>query len=105
MSKSTPEGKLKAECRAWLRAQGAYVFSPVQMGYGDTTVDDLVCFRGWFIGVEYKRPDTRPEPTPAQKKKLKQIVDAGGKSIVVYELAHLEDLIIPLVIREISDGR
>ena len=90
MSKG-PEAKLKLECRAWLRSIGAYVFSPVQMGMGTTTVDDLVCIRGLFLGVEYKRPDMRPEPTPRQKRIMQEIASAGGATQVVYELADLQD--------------
>ena len=95
MSKATPEGKLKAECRAWLRAQGAYIFSPVAFGT-TTTVDDLVCFKGAFIGIEYKRPDTRPKPTPRQEFIMGQIRAAGGEAIVVYELSHLKSVFYTL---------
>jgi hypothetical protein len=51
MSAQTCEGKLKAEWRAWIRAHGAYVFSPLQWRTGVFTVDDLVCFRGWFTAL------------------------------------------------------
>ena len=93
MSKQTPEGKLKAECRAWLRAQGAYVFSPVQVGMGAATVDDLVCWKGRFVGVEYKRPDTRPEPTKRQLQVLAEIAEAGGATALVYSLGDLQSVL------------
>lgn len=83
------EAKLKAECRAWLREQGAYVFSPVQMGYGASTVDDLVCWQGEFIGLEYKRPDTRPKPTPRQNRVLDEIRRARGRACTIYSLDSL----------------
>ena len=87
MSKQTPEGKLKTICRAWLRAQGAYVFSPVQVGMGAATLDDLVCYEGQFVGLEYKRPDTRPKPTKRQEAVIAHIEAAGGVAVPVYELA------------------
>ena len=90
MSKQTPEGKLKAECRAWLRAQGAYVFSPVQVGMGAATLDDLVCWKGKFVGLEYKRPDTRPPPTKRQEMVMAQIETAEGWAFVVYDLGELQ---------------
>ena len=93
MTKQTPEGKLKKECRAWLRAQGAYVFSPVQVGMGAATVDDLVCFRGRFIAVEYKRPDTRPEPTKRQLQALAEVAAAGGSTALVYSLEDLQSVL------------
>lgn len=86
-----PEAKLKAACRAWMRAQGAYVFSPVQMGYGATTVDDLVCFRGRFIAFEYKRPDTRPSVTKRQAGILGLVLAAGGCTRTVYELNEVKE--------------
>ena len=89
----TPEGKLKRICRAWLREDGAYVFSPVQMGYGAATVDDLVCWRGRFVAIEYKRPDTRPPPTPRQKVILQQVAAAGGWTLVVYDLGELQSVL------------
>lgn len=81
----TPEGKVKKECRAYLRSIGAYVFSPVQMGYGQATVDDLVCYKGRFIGVEYKRPEGG-KLTDRQKQSLKAIQDAKGYTIIACEV-------------------
>lgn len=92
MTASTPEGKLKAACRAWMREQGAYVFSPVQVGLGATTLDDLVCYRGWFIGIEYKRPDIRPKPTVRQRLTIKQIERAAGLTLVCHELDEIRTL-------------
>ena len=85
-----PEAKLKAECRAWMRSQGAYVFSPVQMGYGAATLDDLVCWEGKFVAIEYKRPDTRPLPTRRQAFVAAEIEKAGGFAATVYTLRELQ---------------
>ena len=92
MSVTTPEGKLKAICRAWLREIGAYIFSPVAFGT-TTTLDDLVCLRGHFVGIEYKRPDTRPKPTPRQDFIAAQIERAGGKVFICYDFDELQDWI------------
>lgn len=92
MTKQTPEGRVKTKCREWMRARGAYIFSPVQFGMGAATVDDLVCYLGKFIGIEYKRPDTRPEPTPRQILVLRTIADAGGISGVAYDLEDVKVL-------------
>jgi hypothetical protein len=90
MSKG-PEAKLKAECRAWLREQGAYVFSPVQMGYGAATVDDLVCIEGRFFGIEYKVQPKKP--TPRQEKTLEEILEAGGIVCVIYDFEELKKIV------------
>ena len=94
----TPEGKLKAYARKRLRAIGAYVFSPVQMGYGATTLDDLCCLNGRFFVVEYKRPGK--EPTPRQYQTIQKIKDAGGiafacDSVEAFEMAMRENGLLP----------
>lgn len=72
----TEEGKLKDRCRAYLTKIGAYRFSPVQQGYGAPTLDDLVCIKGRFIGIEYKAPGKKP--TPRQEQTMAAIKAAGG---------------------------
>lgn len=88
----TPEGQLKKDYRAWLRAQGAFFFSPVQMGYGKQGVDDFVCLRGQFYAIEAKRNDEKAEPTKRQWDCLKEVAGAYGCSAVVrslYDVKHL----------------
>lgn len=75
----TPEARIKKAVRANLRAMGAYIYSPVPMGMGLPTLDDLVCFGGRFVGIEYKAPGKIP--TPRQLLTMKQIRDAGGIAI------------------------
>ena len=75
----TPEGKVKKKYRARLKALGAYDFKPVQMGYGQRTIDDLCCVQGFFVGIEAKAPGEKP--TPLQERTLKEIHDAGGIAI------------------------
>lgn len=72
----TPEGKIKKEIRDWLRKQGAYVFSPVQMGMGAHTLDILVCLYGKFIAIEVKVPNKTP--TRRQEACIAEIQRAGG---------------------------
>lgn len=42
--------------------------------------DELVCYRGRFLAVEYKQPGKHPEPI--QEWELERIRDAGGMAIV-----------------------
>ena len=83
-----PEAKLKAECRAWMRFIGAYVFSPVQMGYGAATVDDLVCLKGKFVALEYKAEGKNP--TPRQETTMQEISRAGGFVRCIWSLDDLQ---------------
>ena len=75
----TPEGKIKKAVRAKLRAIGAYTFSPVQMGLGMPTLDDLCCIAGRFVAIEYKAEGK--VPTPRQIHTMHQIRKAGGIAI------------------------
>lgn len=82
-----PEARIKADIRAWFLSMGAYVFAPVQMGMGASTVDQLVCFKGKFIGIESKVPGK--SPTARQYQALREIEAAGGQS---YWVVSLDDL-------------
>ena len=75
----TPEGAIKKPVRAYLKAIGGYRFSPVQMGLGATTLDDLVCIGGRFVGIEYKADGK--VPTPRQQLTMTEIRRAGGIAI------------------------
>ena len=75
----TPESYVKKPVRAWLKAIGCYRFSPVQMGLGVTTLDDLVCIGGRFVGIEYKAEGKAP--TPRQQLTMTEIRRAGGIAI------------------------
>jgi hypothetical protein len=77
----TPEGKVKADIDAGLKQIGAYVFKPVQSGFGKRGIDYYVCWRGRFIGIEAKRP-RGSRLTRKQADTLAGIEAAGGLSIV-----------------------
>lgn len=84
------EAQVKKECRTWLREHGAYVFSPVQHGFGAATVDDLVCFRGHFVAIEYKR-EYGGRTTSRQLQVLTAVNGAGGFGVIATSLADLVD--------------
>lgn len=75
----TPEGRVKDEIRKWLKEQGAYVFSSVQMGIGSRTLDLLVCWKGRFVAIEVKAPGKKP--TKLQLQIMADISKAGGVSM------------------------
>ena len=75
----TPESREKKKVRNYLSAIGAYRFSAVQMGIGSPTLDDLCCFRGKFLAIEYKAEGKIP--TPRQRLTMDEIRRAGGIAI------------------------
>lgn len=90
-----PEAKIKSEIDKALRAQGAWVYCPVPMGYGPRGIPDrLVCFPtiiqpyhvgrtlGIFAGIEAKAP-----PKVADNWQFRQLMNiqaASGIAGVVY---------------------
>ena len=75
----TPEGFVKDKVRKYLKSIGAYRFSPVQMGIGSPTLDDLCCIGGRFVAIEYKREGKLP--TPRQNLTMGDVRRAGGIAI------------------------
>lgn len=88
----TLEGKVKEDVKKYLTAIGAYYFMPVQMGYGQSTLDFLVCWKGRFIGIECKRPGLM-EPTARQSLIMAQITRADGHAFVVDSVEMLRNYI------------
>lgn len=84
-----PEARIKADIRAWFLQQGAYVFAPVQMGMGMSTVDQLICFKGKFIAIETKVPGKHP--TARQIQSIREINAAGGQAFWATSLEDVKD--------------
>lgn len=81
---STPEAKVKKQIRAILDGYGAYYAMPIGSGYGNSGVPDfLVCYKGWFIGIEAKAG--KGKTTALQEFNLDKIKKAGGMTLVVNE--------------------
>lgn len=77
-----PEKKTKDAIRALLKEIGAWYYMPVPVGYGRSTVDFLVCYKGRFYGIEAKRADGKGVVTPAQEREIGEIVAHGGWACV-----------------------
>lgn len=75
------ESDVKKALRAYLKEIGAYQYWPVPMGYGATTVDVLVCYKGRFFAIETKRPGVKA-PTFAQQCVMRDVAAAGGGVIL-----------------------
>ncbi len=78
----TPEGLVKKEIVLELEKLDAYIFKPVQTGFGERTVDILCCVKGRFVAIECKRADGSGKLTAHQAKVLGRVMDAGGLGIV-----------------------
>ena len=85
---STPEGKVKKMVNAVLdefedrlTGGGLYRYWPVPSGFGASSLDCLICYRGMFIAIETKAPGKKP--TPRQELCIAQIKEGGGVVLVI----------------------
>ena len=91
---ATPEAKVKARIKAWLKARGVWYCTPIGSGYGTSGVPDfLCCWRGRFLAIEAKAPGKRSNTTELQKQQLKAISSAGGIALVVDDVSQLDNLL------------
>jgi pantoate kinase len=87
---TTPEGKVKARVKQILKDLNVYYAMPMGTGYGNSGVPDfLLCWHGWFIGIECKAGDNKP--TALQEWNLTEIRRCGGRGYVVTE-SNVEEL-------------
>lgn len=74
----TAESRVKQAVRFGIlkTVPSAYIFMPVQTGYGARTLDYLCCINGRFVAIETKAPGKYP--TKFQELTGKAIANAGG---------------------------
>lgn len=79
----TPEGKVKKKVRDVIKKfdPDIYSFWPVPAGFGPSSLDVLICYRGFFIAVETKAKGKAP--TPRQELCIEQINSALGTTFVI----------------------
>lgn len=78
----TPEGRIKNAIRKTLKKfPSVYAFWPVQTGYGNKTLDVLLCVNAFFFAIEAKAPGK--VPTALQEVTIADMQRAGGVVIVI----------------------
>lgn len=90
---STPEGRVKARVRQWLKDNHIYYFCPIPSALGGSTgVPDFICCvppLGKFLGVECKAPGKVNNVTENQQRQINLIKRAGGYALVVDDVEQL----------------
>lgn len=90
---TTPEAKVKAAVRAWLKARGIWYCMPIGSGYGTSGVPDFLCsWRGRFLAIETKAPGRRNNTTALQRMQIEAIEASGGTAVVIDDPAQLDVL-------------
>nr|DAS91412.1 MAG TPA: Nuclease [Caudoviricetes sp.] len=69
----------------YLESVGAYVVKVVASNKSGTP-DILACYRGIFLAIEVKRPETKTNVSELQIYNIKKIKEAGGVAIVSWDL-------------------
>ena len=69
----------------YLESVGAYVVKLVASNKSGTP-DILACYRGIFLAIEVKRPETKTNVSELQEYNIKKIKEAGGIAIVSWDL-------------------
>ena len=93
----TPEGRVKAAVKAYLKANNIWFFMPQNIGMGQSGVPDFICclpeFYGKMLGIETKAPGKRGNTTALQKLQIAGIQLAKGWAIVIDDVRQLEEFI------------
>lgn len=84
----------------FLEKEGAYVVKVITASKKGVP-DVIACYRGRFIAIEVKTPDTMNDASPLQLYNLGTIKEAEGYSIVACEIAPI-NLIINTIDMEIG---
>lgn len=88
----SPEGKIKEKVTDLLKKYAIWYFMPANNGFGKSGIPDIIAIiSGKFIGIECKADSTK-KPTALQVLRGKEIVDAGGEWLLVFDEATIKKL-------------
>ncbi len=82
---SRKESSLQRRCLVWVKARPDIWCVKIQGGGSqDAGVPDvLLCIRGLFVAVEFKRPDGKGRLSDIQRVQIERIRKAGGVAVVI----------------------
>jgi len=86
------EQQIQSSIIKYLEKEGHYVVKVMAASKAGVP-DILVCFKGQFVGIEVKRPETRDNTSELQKWNLNRIVECGGSSMVACSVQDVKDMI------------
>lgn len=91
---TTPEGRVKAKVKLWLKSRNVWFFCPVSNGMGVHGIPDFVCCfpGGRFVGIECKAPGRRGNTSALQDQQIEAIRSTGGIAVVIDDVSQLAEL-------------
>jgi len=88
---TTPEGRVKAKVKEWLRSRGVWFCMPMGTGFGVNGVPDFICcWDGMFFSIETKAPGKIKNVTVGQQRQMELIRKAGGIALVIDDVTQLD---------------
>lgn len=91
------EQEIQKKIITYLESQGCYIVKVISAA--KSGVPDIIgCYEGVFFGIEVKTPTTRNRVSKLQEYNLDKIQEAGGHSLVAWELSQVEDFIQGLLL-------
>jgi hypothetical protein len=100
----TPEGKVKAAIKRWLKSHAWWYCMPATGGYGTSGVPDFIACRpvtvtpemvgtrmGLLVGIEAKAFGKWRDTTELQDDQIKAIQAAGGHSFACDRVSELDE--------------
>lgn len=91
---TTPENRVKAKIKKYLKDQRIYHFSAAAGPFSVHGVPDIIaCVRGHLLGIEVKAPGKTSNVTENQKYHLQKIKDSGGYSLVADSVEPVIDMV------------
>jgi hypothetical protein len=94
-----PEARLVGRIQRLIEEKGGRPFKIVGQdeGYQEAGIPDLlICYRGYFVGIEVKQPGAENNVSPRQRHVLRQIEAAGGITAVVSSVEEVARLLSKL---------
>lgn len=88
MKESVIQGKILK----LLKSRGAYAIKVIQASTKGKP-DIIACYRGLFLGLEIKTPETRTKVSALQEHNLEEIKAAGGIAYVMWDVEYVEGLL------------
>lgn len=102
----TPEGKVKAKIRAFLKSRGerCWYCQPIGSAYSGGGIPDIVgVYRRVGFAIEVKAPGREKTVTPLQEMALSRVQAAGGVAFVASDVGVVVDMFH--AIDALQDGR
>ena len=95
---TTPEGRVKAAIKKWLKERQIWFYMPMQSGMGVVGIPDFICcWNGKFLAIEAKAPGKRSSTTANQDQRIHEIRSARGYAIVVDDANQLNEFMVEVL--------